>query len=324
MEDPSLISTMVVADDRKIWNEHQCNIVGIVNGKGIRFRIRTLQGDTRWIEHTCRPVVDTQGNNLGVRANNRDITERELYKSKTQKLQTELIHVERVSTISALSYALAHEINQPLTSIRGYAQAALRFMDKGTSEEENLRKALQGIVADNKRAASIVSQLSDLVRKDSAKFKRIDLNLILKDVLNLLNSELILHRVSIKLDLDASLDRVSGDAVQLQQVFMNLVTNGIHAVRVQKKRRREITISTKAENEKELRILFCDTGLGIPADKLEEIFQPFHTTKAKGLGLGLAISKLIIESHDGKIWAENNTSGGATFIVILPFFPKTQ
>ncbi len=324
MENPSLISDMVVADDRKIWDAHQCNITGKVNEKEIRFRIRELQGDTRWIEHTCQPVVDAHGNYLGIRANNRDITERELYKTKTQMLQSELIHVERVSTISTLSYALAHEINQPLTSIRGYAQAALRFLDKDSSEEENIRMALQGIVADNKRAASIVGQLRDLVRKDNAQFKRIDLNVIIKDVLNLLNSELILHKVSVKLDLDSSEDRVIGDAIQLQQVFMNLLTNGIRAVGDQKVGRREITISTKAENDKELSILFNDSGSGIQPDKLEEIFQPFHTTNSTGLGLGLAISKLIIESHDGKLRAENNHSGGATFIVTLPLSAITE
>ncbi|MCD6598043.1 MAG: PAS domain S-box protein, partial [Bacteroidales bacterium] len=318
IENPSLISAMVNTEDRKVWDDHLCNNIKKIGGNGIRFRIRKPQGEIRWIEHTCQPVIDAQGINIGVRANNRDITERELYKSQTQKLQSELIHVERVSTISTLSYALAHEINQPLTSIRSYAQAALRFMEKDHSEEENIRNALQGIVSDNKRATSIINRLSDLVRKDEIQFEKININFIIEDVLNLLNSELILREVSVKLDLNEKISSVMGDTIQLQQVLLNLLTNGIHAVENQKTDKREITIATKTENEKGLNISICDSGVGIPEDKLKKIFQPFQTTKSKGLGLGLAITKLIIESHDGKIWAENNAIGGATFFISLP------
>lgn len=318
IKNPSLIYNMIIPVDRKTWEDHRCNEAKKIDRDNIKYRIQTPKGDIRWIEHTCQPVFDDQGNNLGIRANNRDITERELYKSQTSLLQSELIHIERISTISTLSYALAHEINQPLSSIRSYAQAALRYMNKGRSEEENIKNALLGIVADNKRAASIVHQLRDLVKKDAIEFEEININSILKDVLNLINSEIIMKNTYVKLNLDPSNPIVIGDKIQLQQVFLNLITNSLDEMEEHKTDSRVITISSSSENSKGLRISIVDAGSGIPEDKLEGIFQPFQTTKPKGLGLGLAISKLIIESHDGKIWAENNPGRGAKFVIFLP------
>lgn len=318
INNPSLIFDMIITDDRKVWEDHQCSEANKIDRDKIKYRIQTPQGEIRWIEHTCQSVFDDQGNNLGIRANNRDITEKELYKSQTNALQSELTHMERVTTISTLSYALAHEINQPLTSIRSYAQAALRFMNKGHSEEENIKKALLGIVADNKRAASIVNQLRDLVKKDAVQLEKVHINSILKDVLRLINSEIIMKNTSIKLNLDPSIPSVNGDAIQLQQVLLNLITNSLDEMEECRTDHRVIAISSRVENSKDCSISIADSGSGIPEDKFEEIFQPFHTTKQKGLGLGLTISKLIIESHNGKIWAENNPGMGAKFVIFLP------
>jgi len=319
INNPSLIYDMILPDDKKVWEDHHCSEVKKNERSKIKYRIQTAQGEIKWIEHTCQPVYDNNENNLGIRANNRDITERELYKSQTSALQSELTHMERVNTISTLSYSLAHEINQPLTSIRSYAQAALRFMNKGRSEEENIRKALLGIVADNKRATSIINQLRDLVKKEAVQIEEVDINSILKEVLNLINSEIIMKNTSIKLNLDPSVPDVNGDAIQLQQVLLNLITNSLDEMEECRTDHRVITISSRVENSTGLSISIVDSGSGIPEDKLEEIFQPFHSTKPKGLGLGLAISKLIIESHNGKIWAENNPGMGAKFVIFLPY-----
>jgi PAS domain S-box-containing protein len=316
--DPTLITDMIRQEDKKIWDIHNCNDNGRIDKKGIRFRIRTKQGEVRWIEHTCRQVIDEQGNNLGIRANNRDITERERYKSQTSKLQSELIHVERVATISALTYTLAHEINQPLTSIRSYAQAALRFMHNDRDERVNIEKALQGIVSDNKRAAAVVNQLRDLVKNKDVETQVIDINKIIKDVLRFLKSELVIRNTRIKLTLDNKIATVNADPIQLQQVLLNLITNGLDAMEGLKAEKKVLTISTSAENSTGSLISIADAGTGISEEKLEEIFEPFHTSKSDGIGLGLAISKSIIENHGGKIWAENNASEGAKFLVLLP------
>ena len=321
---PFMIQDIVIPADKEIWDKHRCNIQNGRNPEGIQYRIQRPDGEIRWIEHTCQPVIDHQGNNLGVRASNRDITETERYKSATHKLQSELIHMERIVTISTLTYALAHEINQPLTSIRSYAQAALRFMDKDQPEDENIRNALQGIVTDNKRAAAVVNHLRDLVKKETVHSEALQINSIIKDVLDLINSEIILRNASIKLDLDPTVPVVNGDSIQIQQVLINLLTNALDAMNEQTVETRTITISTSPENSTGTIISISDSGRGISPDKLNEIFEPFHTTKPKGLGMGLAICKSIIEDHGGKIWADNNPNGGAMFSFFLPEIGKIE
>ena len=315
---PDLIPHMIRQGDKRIWENHNCKDNKRVIRKGIRFRILTKQGEVRWIEHTCQKVIDEEGKNQGVRANNRDITDREKYKTQTNKLQSELIHVERLATISALTYALAHEINQPLTSIRSYAQAALRFMHNDQDERENVEKALQGIVSDNKRAAAVVNQLRDLVKKKDVETRAVDINSIVESVLSLLNSEFIIRNTTLKLNLDREIPNIDGDSIQLQQVFLNLLTNALDAMEGVIAKKKILAISTKTNNSEGILISIADSGVGIPEDKLEKIFETFHTSKSDGIGLGLAISKSIVESHGGKIWAENNASAGARIVVLLP------
>ena len=322
IENPSLIYKMIHEDDKKIWDSHKCSKSIKTGIETIQFRIQTAQKEMRWIEHTCQLVTDDQGNALGVRANNRDVTDKEMYKSQVNKLQSELIHMERRVTVSALTYAITHEINQPLTSIRSYAQAALRYMDKDGLEEGNIRKALHGIVADNKRASEIVNELRDLVKEDKTLPNSIDFNQLIKHVLDLLHSEIILRNATIHLELDQTIPKIVGHTIPLQQVLLNLLINGMDAMEEQNSIDRIVTISTRAENDEGIIVQIDDNGLGISEDKVEEIFEAFHTTKAKGMGLGLAISKLIIESHRGRLWAENNPKSGARFLISLPYALK--
>ena len=309
---------MIMDEDKNVWDAHNCNDIGESDKKGIRYRIQTKQGEVRWVEHTCHQVIDEQGNNLGVRANNRDITEGEKYKLQTNKLQSELIHIERVATISTLTYTLAHEINQPLTSIRSYAQAALRFMHNDKDESVNIGKALQGIVADNKRAAAVVNQLRDLVKKKEVQTNIIDINSNIKGVLSLLNSEVIVQNATIELNLDQEIPSINGDSIQLQQVFLNLLTNALDSMEGLAPAKKILKITTNAQESEGLTISFADSGIGIPADNLEEIFEPFHTSKSDGIGLGLPISKSIIESHGGTICAKKNEPKGAKVVIFLP------
>jgi C4-dicarboxylate-specific signal transduction histidine kinase len=283
----------------------------------IQFRIQRPDGEIRWIEHACQPVFDRQENNQGVRASNRDITEREFYRSETHQLQSELSHMDRIVTVSALTSALAHEINQPLAAMRSYAQAALRFMDKDKPEYDSVRKALHGIVDDNKRAAAVINQLRNLVKKETATWETLDINSIINDVISLINSEIVLRNASIRLDLHPIVPVVYGDSIQIQQVLINLLTNALDALDDQPVEARTITIFTRPENSDRTVVSVSDTGRGIPPDKIQAIFDPFHTTKPKGIGLGLSICKTIIEAHGGKIWADNNPEGGAIFSLIL-------
>lgn len=317
MKNPSLLLDIIVPEDKKAWDEHRCNIPKEMKSQEIQFRIQRPDGEIRWIEHACQPVFDRQGNNQGVRASNRDITEREFYRSETHQLQSELAHMDRIVTVSALTSALAHEINQPLAAMRSYAQAALRFMDKDQPEYDSVRKALHGIVDDNKRAAAVINQLRNLVKKETATWETLDINSIINDVISLINSEIVLRNASIRLDLHPIVPVVYGNSIQIQQVLINLLTNALDALDDQPVEARTITIFTRPENSDRTMVSVSDTGRGIPPDKIQAIFAPFHTTKRKGIGLGLSICKTIIEAHGGKIWADNNPEGGAIFSLIL-------
>jgi C4-dicarboxylate-specific signal transduction histidine kinase len=226
--------------------------------------------------------------------------------------------MDRIVSINALTSALAHEINQPLAAMRSYAQAALRFIDKDQPEYNSVRKALQGIVADNKRAAAVINRLRNLAKKGTMHWEPIEINSIINDVMSLINSEIILRNASITLDLHPSVPVVQGDSIQIQQVLINLLTNALDAMDDQPIDLRTITISTRFENSNGIIVSISDSGRGIPPDTFEDLFSPFHTTKSTGMGLGLSICKSIIETHGGKIWAENNPDGGAIFSLILP------
>ena len=196
-------------------------------------------------------------------------------------------------------------------------------MDKDHPEYDSARKALQGIVADNKRAAAVVNRLRDLVKKGPTHWETIEINSIINDVIGFINSEVVLRNASITLDLYPIVPVVQGDSVQIQQVLINLLTNALDAVEDQPIEARTLTISTRPENSNGIIVSISDSGGGIPPDTIEAIFSPFHTTKSTGMGLGLSICKSIIEAHGGKIWVENNPDGGAIFSLILPAGSQT-
>jgi signal transduction histidine kinase len=160
--------------------------------------------------------------------------------------------------------------------------------------------------------------LRDLVKKEPAHWRNIDINSIINDVISLINSELVLRNASITLDLNSDISVIQGDSVQIQQVLINLLTNALDAMDDQPIGTRKITVSTKHENLKEIIVSISDFGGGIPPDNIKAIFSPFYTTKSTGMGLGLSICKSIVKAHGGKIWAENNLDGGATISLILP------
>ncbi|MDB4285466.1 ATP-binding protein [bacterium] len=318
IENDNLLREIIVPEDRDKWDEHDHESHKDIGLREMQFRIKRADGEVRCIEHACQPVSTREDEFLGFRASNRDITEREFYKSETVQLQSELQHMDRVVTVSALTAALAHEINQPLAAMRSYAQAALRFMDRDQPEYDSVRKALRGIIADNKRAAAVVNRLRDLVKKDSSRWETVEISTIINDVVELMNSEMVLRNVQIALDLHQSVSLIQGDSIQLQQVLINLLTNAMDAMDDQPTETRSIAISAGPDNSNHVIVSISDTGCGVPADKVENIFTPFHTTKSEGLGLGLAICKSIIETHGGKIWVDNNPKGGSTFSFTLP------
>jgi signal transduction histidine kinase len=217
--------------------------------------------------------------------------------------------------LGELTASLAHEINQPIGAVVASAGAGLRWLDREQPEIERAREAIRRIKDDGKRAADIIAGLKAFYRKGGAPQRvLLDVNEVVREMLILLRREAERHSVAMRTEVSADVPPVRADRVQLQQVLMNLMVNGIEAMRPAGG---QLTIRTKSEGD-EVRVSVSDTGVGIAADQLDTIFSAFVTTKPAGTGMGLAISRTIIESHEGKLWAERNEGPGATFHFTLP------
>jgi two-component system sensor kinase FixL len=234
------------------------------------------------------------------------------------RLRQDLTHIGRVSALGELTASLAHELSQPLTAILSNAQAAQRLMDADVVELEKVREILCDIVADDKRAAAVISGLRALIKKGETEFVPLDLNEVVGAVAWLMRSDTIMRNVSMSLDLASDLPNARGDRVQLQQVVLNLVLNGLEAMREPHAGARTLVIRTARDAAGAVQVRVQDSGPGIAPKDLGHIFEPLYTTKREGLGMGLAIVHTIISAHGGTVGAENNLDGGASFRFTLP------
>jgi C4-dicarboxylate-specific signal transduction histidine kinase len=246
----------------------------------------------------------------------RDITDRKRAEMDAAIQSRELAHLSRVTTLGELSGALAHELRQPLSAILINAQAARRLLSRDPVDLAELRAALDDIIANDRRAGTVIERLRTLLKKGDGTFETLDLNDVVRDVLALTNSDLLARRVSVTTRLTSALP-VRGDRVQLQQVLLNLVLNACESMSATTVDERLLTVTTHAENGF-ASMSVADRGIGIPGDQLTAVFEPFVTFRERGLGLGLAISRSIVVAHGGQIVAENNTDRGATFRCMLP------
>jgi PAS domain S-box-containing protein len=255
----------------------------------------------------------------------RDISDRlraEEEREKLHQLQADLAHMDRVSMMGELTASLAHELNQPITAVITSAKACLRWLDRDTPEVERARAAALRIENDGTRAAEIISRVRAFYKKGAPiQPELLDVNEVADEMLELLRSEATKFSISMRGDLAAELPRVRADRVQLQQVFMNLMLNGIEAM---KETSGELTIKSQLSQDGEVFISVSDTGVGLPAEKAEQVFNAFFTTKEQGIGMGLTISRSIIESHGGRLWASASGGRGATFHFTLPAEREAQ
>ena len=236
---------------------------------------------------------------------------------RLRRMEAELSHITRVATVGQLATSIAHEINQPLCAIVSNAQAAIRLLEQGQSMLGEVTAALRDITADGKRASEIVSRSHLLLKPKELSFQPVSLNNVVHDVHALLRSDIVIRRVHVRLDLQEDLPQALGDFVQLQQVVLNLLVNAADATATVFDRERTVTLRT-CRAGKELRLLLSDNGVGIAPEVAARMFDPFFTTKPSGLGMGLAISRTIIEAHGGQIWATPNPELGATIGFSLP------
>jgi PAS domain S-box-containing protein len=318
MDDPSLFRRMVHPEDSEAWEEHVRDTRTELKFREIQLRIQTRDGGIRWIEHACRPVTDERGEFQGIRASNRDITERKDAELEVQLRREELAHVTRIVTVGELATSLAHEINQPLTAIRCNAEAAQRFLSGAAPDLGEVRQILDDIIEDDTRAGEVVRRIRTLVKKETPRRETVVLNDTIWETIALVRSAAFLEGLSIRAELDSNLPTVQGDRVQLQQVVLNLLLNATAAMRHTPPASRKLVIGTAMEEGRAVRVSVRDSGTGIDRNDMDRLFEPFYTTKADGLGMGLSISRTIIKAHSGTIGAENNPEGGATFYFTLP------
>ena len=234
------------------------------------------------------------------------------------RLRQELAHVGRVSTISALTASLAHELNQPLTAILANAEAAEQLLDAPAPKLQDVREILQDIVRDDRRATQVIQRLRGLLRKGKVEPAALDINEIVVEVARLVNADAVARNVSIRLEQARDLPPIWGDRVQLQQVVLNLLLNGLDAMPEGGGGDRSLVLQTTRTGSDTVEVAVRDSGTGIDEANLDQVFQAFYTTKAAGMGMGLTIARAIVEAHGGRLTARNNPTIGATFAFTLP------
>jgi signal transduction histidine kinase len=247
-----------------------------------------------------------------------DVTEARQAQEALAEAQAQLAHANRVATLGALAASIAHEVNQPLAAIVANGDANLRWLDREVPPLDTVREGLERMIADAERASSVVNRVRALARKDPSEHRLIDLNAVINDVVKLVAREIASQAVSLRLELAPALPAVRGDRVQLQQLIINLVINGIQAMAGIDGRPRRLTIRSERDEAGEVRLCVEDSGNGIDPANANRLFDAFYTTKSGGMGLGLSICRSIVEAHGGRIWAANHGVGGARFAFTLP------
>jgi PAS domain S-box-containing protein len=276
----------------------------------VRFR-RGVDGQYRWFVNRAVPLRDGRGKVIKWYGNSTDIEDRK----RAERLQADLAHVNRVNTLGELTTSLAHDIKQPIGAAVTNAEACARFLDRDQPDVSEAREAALEMARDAKHAAQIIDRVRSLYRKDSSHLDIVDVNEIIGEMDLLLRSESHRHAVSLRTELADELPKITADRVQLQQVFMNLMLNGIESMR---ENGGELIIKSQLREDGKLQISVTDNGVGLPPEKADEIFNAFFTTKPHGTGLGLAITRSIVESHGGRVWAAANSERGTTFHFTLP------
>jgi signal transduction histidine kinase len=284
----------------------------------IEFRIAKPDGTVRHMHGIGHPVLSSTEELVQVVGTMVDITERKLAeeaRDRVRQLEADLAHANRVNTMGELTASLAHEIKQPIGAAVTNAEACLRFIDRREPDLPEAREAALEMIKDARRAADIIEHVRSLFRKGSSPQVIVDVNEVIREMVVMIQKEANRHSVTMRTDLNEGLPKVMADRVQLQQALMNLMINGIEAIG---DTTRELSIKSQLGEGNQVLISVSDTGVGLPIEDADQIFNAFFTTKSQGTGLGLAITRSIVESHGGRIWATANSGPGATVQFTLP------
>jgi C4-dicarboxylate-specific signal transduction histidine kinase len=262
--------------------------------------------------------LDERGKPIGVLETNNDITERKRSEESLHKAQTELAHVTRVATLGEMTASIAHEVNQPLGAVVNNASACLRWLAGQAPNLEEARKSARLIITDGHRASEIIGRIRAFVKKAPPRKDHLDINETILEVIALARSEAQQSRVSLQTQLSKEVPLVLGDRIQLQQVILNLIINAIEAMSGVGDGPRELQVGSAKDDSQGVLVAVRDSGPGLDPESLDQLFTAFYTTKPQGMGMGLAISRSIIEAHGGRLWANANQHRGATFQFTLP------
>ena len=297
---------------------------GVHSGQGFAIETRSLRaqdGTYRW--HLQQAVVlrDSDGKVLKFVGTTTDIDDQKRTGDALRQAQGELAHVARATTMGELTASIAHEVRQPIAGVLINGNTCLRLLDRVKGESDDLaaaRAALRRIMRDGERAGEIIARIQSLFRKTETAKEPLNLNETIRDIVVVAKSELDKQRVTLRLHLSHDLPNVLGDRVQLQQVLLNLILNAIDAMATVQDRPRELAIRTQRREEEQVQVTVRDSGIGLQPESIEHVFKAFHTTKSSGLGMGLSISRSIVEDHSGRLWVTAHEGPGASFHFALP------
>jgi two-component system sensor kinase FixL len=307
-------------DDRDALRQAHATALAGLNGGTyqVEYRVVLPDGSMRWISSIGRVEVDAAGHPALIRGASHEVTARKQAEQETQQLRHELAHAGRISMMGQLASGLAHEINQPLAAILRNAEAAELFLQHPSPDLDEIRTILAEIRIDDERAGNVINRMRGLLKRQGLETRRLEMPALVGDVAKLVRVDAAARHVKLSVDVPSALPPVLGDRVQIQQVLLNLVLNGMDALNAVPPEARRLSVTARRDGAEVVQIAVDDAGLGVPADRLAQIFDPFFTTKSNGMGMGLAISRTIIEAHGGRLWAENKSGGGASFRFILP------
>ena len=312
-----IIHERVHPDDRVAFLQKADAVMRERRDIDFEHRIVLPDGSIRFHHVVAHPIVNGAGEVVEIFGTTMDITERTMAMESARRAQAELAHMTRVTTMGELVGSIAHEVNQPLGAIVTNGNASLRWLDADPPNLREVRGANERIIGDAMRASQVVARVRALVAKKEPQRVGVDINDVVKSVLAMTESEMRRCEVTLYTDLAEGVRKVSADPIQLQQVILNLTINAIDAMRGQTRRQRMLLVRSEQADDRVL-VAVKDSGCGIsPADQ-PRIFDPFYTTKSGGIGMGLAISRSIIEAHRGAIWMVPEPSGGCCFFLTLP------
>jgi PAS domain S-box-containing protein len=284
----------------------------------LSFRILRPDGEARWVHHRATLVRDARGRPERASGIAADVTEEKRSQEALAEARTELAHVARLTTLGELTASIAHEVNQPLGAMVANAAACQSWLDARPAETARARRTLDRIVADGRRAGEVIARIRALVERQPPRRAAVAVNDVIADALALAQQQLRTSGVQLATRLAPDLPPVLGDRIQLQQVMLNLIVNAVDAMAAVRDRPRELAIASRADGAQAVLVEVGDSGQGLQAEGATHLFEAFYTTKEDGLGMGLSISRSIVEAHGGRLWAAPNAPHGAVFRFSLP------